>query len=75
MGEPKATDMPEAAAAERTSLLRAILASVCLVPDEMDMRRGKLTLVVIDIGEQLDEEVRTAARYVNQRTLLSEPHS
>lgn len=31
MGEPKATDIPEAAAAERTSLFRAILSLALLV--------------------------------------------
>lgn len=61
MGEPKATDMPAAAAAERTSLFRA-------VSDQLGLVQPKccrlLTLITIYGAEKFHEQIRTTARNV-----------
>lgn len=57
MGEPKATDMPEAAAAEKTSLFRATYTQDVRTQPRMRIRPSyqdkphTLTLVLVDNGE------------------------
>lgn len=71
MGEPKATEMPDAAAAESTSLFRAGKVSHLSISKDM----AKPTFIIINAGKQLDEQVRAAARNVDQRTFLAQPHA
>ena len=72
MGEPKATDIPDAAAAERTSLLRARTVSV--LSSELP-QTGQLTLILVDVGKEFDEEIGAAAGDVHKRTLFAQPHA
>ena len=74
MGEPKATDIPDAAAADRISRFRATEVLSCGITDEYDLGLC-LTFVVIDVREELYENVGAAAGHVNQRALLSQPHT
>lgn len=61
MGEPKATDIPDAAAADRTSRFRAIEFSYVVG----DQGVFGLTFVIVDIRKQLDEQIGTAACYMD----------
>jgi len=61
MGEPKATDMPAAAAAERTSLLRAGNLSVQMSNEKEGCR---LTFITANICEKLHEKIGATACYM-----------
>lgn len=77
MGDPKATEMPEAAAADRTSLLRAIEPGQ-LRGDTLEgewKSNDRRTFVVINVREELGEKIRTATCNMNQRSFLSQPHA
>ena len=69
-GAPKATDMPAAAAAERTSRLRATSVS-----DAIGERSGTRTLILIQGGKELEEQVRAAASHVDKRPFLTKPET
>ncbi len=72
MGDPKATEMPEAAAADRTSLLRAMEPGQPRGTMEGEWKsNGRRTFVVINVREELSEKIRTATCNMNQRSLLS----
>jgi hypothetical protein len=74
MGEPNATEMPEAAAADSTSLFRAeqVLRMALTLMFQTKMKR---TFIVVDGAEQLDEDIGTAAGNVNEGSLLAQPHA
>lgn len=69
IGDPKATDIPAAAAAERTSRFRAV--------GRISKSRFRswylLTFVAVEVVERFHEEVRTATRHMYQWALLSKP--
>lgn len=66
MGEPKATDMPAAAAAENTSRLRAKRFSYGLTK-----RAACITFIVVHGAEQLHEQIRRAASNMDQGSFLA----
>jgi hypothetical protein len=73
IGEPKATEIPAAAAAENTSRFRAIhqLANI----GRAERLAGRLpTLVLVDVLEGLDKHVRNAACDMHQGAFLPQPH-
>ncbi len=68
--------MPEAAAADKTSLLRAATRSAG--PHIHSLARDistQLTLITINVGEQLDEKIGTAAGNVDKGAFLPQPHA
>lgn len=70
-GDPNATDMPEAAAAESTSRLRAEIISlgpVCRI-------KNNDTLITVDIVKELDEQVRATTSYMDQGSLFTKPQT
>lgn len=71
MGEPKATEIPAAAAADSTSRLRASVHVSTFTSGGMLM----LTLVSVDARKKFHEEARTTARYMDQGTFFAEPQS
>lgn len=73
MGEPKATLIPEAAAAESTSRFRAVY-NVRHHVEKLSTIEIH-TLVLIDDGEQFDEEIRATTGHMHQRTFFTQPHS
>lgn len=77
IGEPKATEMPDAAAAENISLLRAMKHEVSNQASKQAGKcaRARSTFILVDIAKQLDEQVRTAAGNMDKGTFLSKPHS
>jgi hypothetical protein len=60
MGDPKATDIPAAAAAERISRFRATFVRGGLVKCI-----GRLTFITIQGIKRFEEQIRTATRYVD----------
>ena len=73
MGEPKATDMPEAAAADRTSLFRAAAVSLksYLLADET----GRHTFIIVDARKQLRKDIGATTRNMDQGPFLAQPHA
>lgn len=71
MGDPNATEMPEAAAADKTSRFRAGQSQIFRY---RLWRSPARTFIVIDIAEQFHQKICTTACYMHQRTLLAEPH-
>lgn len=41
----------------------------------MSCRTGSLTLVLVNDGKQLDEQIRAAAGHMNKGTLFTQPHA
>jgi hypothetical protein len=66
MGEPKATDIPAAAAAEKTSRFLARKSVM-----SYQNYRNRLTFVIIDITEKFHEYIGGTASNVYKRTFLS----
>lgn len=60
MGDPNATDMPAAAAAERTSRFRAVKVS-----KNREIQAANHTFIAINAVEELHKKVRTATRHMN----------
>jgi hypothetical protein len=70
MGDPNATDMPAAAAAESTSRFRAITVSINWV-----VQLPSHTFIAINVIEEFHEKVRTATRYMDEWPFLTKPHA
>lgn len=75
IGDPKATEIPEAAAAESTSRFRAINGLTEMLERILSFSKLRLTFIVIDIGKQLDKHVCAATCYMHQGAFFSQPHS
>ena len=71
MGEPNATDIPAAAAADRTSRFRAIYisdhAEYCAI--------GTYTFIAVDVRKEFHEKICATACDMHERTFLAKPHS
>lgn len=67
MGDPKATETPEAAAADRTSRFRATNVS----QEFPTASRSLLTFIVIDVAKQFRKDVCATAGDMNQRAFFS----
>lgn len=70
MGEPKATEMPAAAAADNTSRFRAVLILAYYGQKEL----GEITFIAINIAKKLHKKIGATAGNVYKRTFLAQPH-
>ena len=70
MGDPKATDIPAAAAAESTSRFRARPVSINWV-----VQLPSRTFIAVNAVKEFHEKVRTATRHMDEWPFLTKPHT
>jgi hypothetical protein len=71
IGDPNATEIPAAAAAERTSLFLATLE----VRNMLDKMSEHSTFVTSDIVEKFHKKIRTTTSHMNKGSFLAKPHT